>query len=831
MSTQSDGWGMDTSPTVMDTLNAERGDTVTITNPSGGWGGASTSNCHPLHPRDPDSFKDPLGTNTLAIFIGEILVDGSCTTVTRRHTPCDTDGQCDKASTTYVLRLDDQFALPENTHAHIMNTNTSADVYLTLCLHAIGEDDDLPAKLYILASRADPCEDQEPRLDITAMTDLLCCSAGDTETRSVRERCESLVTGVLGSGDHPNPFPDEYYVPSAYQKWPELHENDDLHITLFVPNVSVAILFEQRAKPDGDLAVWVSDDIVGPKGGIPSHMVDQETHTMYGWIAENLNNRPTVAVGMHPSYAYIAHNMGLGSGWFRRDASPGSQWINLAKYKSDPSIILAPRQLASSAPRKFADAISDNIVSTEELATLISVVDDDDDDRTKAPYHRLHPVQAKLATNLRNLTIELGEINEHPALNKLSRFTEQLQILVRNLAALKPGTGTRAVQFHETHTKDLLNLIKQLVLKRSAHVRANNIKLPDGAWTIRLGLVTALKLSDEIFERLSAISNLRTSTMTVRISGFLEACEHIKRIMLSVRVVANAAVLVGLQGSGKSRALQALSKHFPAFTVIFEDRDSFMPLLTEYSLAAANNVDNVITQNLCYGTQTQILLAGHDLVSNFLHYVTERGPTCSLAYCLVAYKNGHLSRKQFYMITSEVARVGFLAGHVWYVEETVANCKARMLARADAEPDPIKKAQHQAEADAPTALLEDLTWAHQLVYLHSHEENPRVAVIRETLPLLEAGHDDEYDAQIARIFGTRLQAHFTSVGITARLGAANDAFDADDNDGLPPAIGALVDMALAAAPSVAHDTPAKDEAAATAADTATAAAAEPKASK
>ena len=112
----------------MDTLNAERGDTVTIANSGGGWGGTRTSNCLPLRPRGVDGFTDPLGTNNLANFISEVLVDGSCTTVTRRHTPCVTDGNSCKASTTYVVRLDDQLALPKDTHDHIMNTNTSADI-------------------------------------------------------------------------------------------------------------------------------------------------------------------------------------------------------------------------------------------------------------------------------------------------------------------------------------------------------------------------------------------------------------------------------------------------------------------------------------------------------------------------------------------------------------------------------------------------------------------------------------------------------------------------------------------------------------------------------
>ena len=46
---------------------------------------------------------------------------------------------------------------------------------------------------------------------------------------------------------------------------------------------------------------------------------------MFNWITENLNKRPTVNVGAHPAYSYVPCTNGMGSGWFVRDASPGSQ--------------------------------------------------------------------------------------------------------------------------------------------------------------------------------------------------------------------------------------------------------------------------------------------------------------------------------------------------------------------------------------------------------------------------------------------------------------------------------------------------------------------------
>lgn len=203
-----------------------------------------------------------------------------------------------------------------------------------------------------------------------------------------------------------------------------------------------------------------------------------------------------------------------------------------------------------------------------------------------------------------------------------------------------------------------------------------------------------------------------------------------------------------------------------------------------------NNIP--VIQTACMAAELAILKAKHDLHDAAAEFVVERTPACCLLYGFVAFRNGHLSKLQFFDLVRRVESEGYLPGHLWFVSESPETCRARLQLRASLETDPTAKAQRVAEASAPMEYLRDIFEAHCLFYANNLALQRRVQVVGEALPVrVNVG---EYNVLVQRVFGARLAEYFDGLRRSATLGSS------DSHDGAAiTAAAASVPLGAAAA--------------------------------
>jgi hypothetical protein len=294
-----------------------------------GWGVTQRSSCTALMPRNP-IFSDPKSTLHLTDFAKSLMIEGVATVLTVNIKQTGSDKKQPPTTTTHVVRLDEQDTLPVDTHGHILNSRTEADIYVTIavngactchnCPTCLSAYDESTAKIFVLAAKPEPIDDHEVKVDVTAISNLLDLSNGMQETRTVEERVQGLIADVTGGT-----VDTTQIVPLCFQDWHEPNQRPDLHIIVYADCISTALLLETKSKPDGVTPIWCCHDVLGSHLG--KHMVDDMTWVLYEWIFENSTRQAAVRMGKHPTYNYIPGDDGIFSGWFDRAEPPSGNWI------------------------------------------------------------------------------------------------------------------------------------------------------------------------------------------------------------------------------------------------------------------------------------------------------------------------------------------------------------------------------------------------------------------------------------------------------------------------------------------------------------------------
>jgi hypothetical protein len=396
-------------------------------------------------------------------------------------------------------------------------------------------------------------------------------------------------------------------------------------------------------------------------------------------------------------------------------------------------------------------------------------------------YHPLHPVQCELSGAVSAIATTFGGNFERahgpgaPLLgaaldrldNDLLMLQTRMQVTKRNVAGFKPAkSGSSAL--HKVHTKTLAKATAKLDSTVSAAMKDYDVKQSGlSVWTARAALSSSLKLANRLVAAGSARMHFNGQAHSPRMQDDVDAgIDLVFSALNHMRVLSHTVGVVSVQGAGKSSLIRALLG-LTRFTVLLEQHEKFMPQLT-LLLQAMQGGASANVQAACNAAEHAIFDARHHAEDITKEYVLERLPACCLIFGFVNFKNGHLTKNDFFALVKRVVNEGFLPGQIWFLAEDPVTCKQRLQQRADATLDPVVKAQHQAEADSPIEYLSDLFAAHQLFYATNSQLAARVVVISEKLPVRT--DLNEYETLLRRVYGGRAAEYFDSVSVKATLG-------------------------------------------------------------
>jgi hypothetical protein len=340
----------------------------------------------------------------------------------------------------------------------------------------------------------------------------------------------------------------------------------------------------------------------------------------------------------------------------------------------------------------------------------------------------------------------------------------RMQVCKRNVAGFKPATSSgKAVALHKVHTKALAKATAELEAAVKQAVKAEDTaRSRTAVWSVRAALTTNLALANSITAAAQARVHFSFQPRGPRLQADIDsAINFVFKALENMRVCTNTIGVVSVQGAGKSGLIRVLQS-FDKIKVLLENHLAFMPDLTKFLCAVKDSASTTVIQQLCFAAENSILAARHDVSDYNTNFVVERLPACCLLFSFVAFKDGFLSKTHFFDIVRRVVAEGFLPGQIWFLAEEPTTCKQRLQARADAETDPVLKAQHQAEADSPLSYLTDLFKAHELFYSRNPRLAGRVQVLAEKLPTRSDAA--EYSATLRRVYGGRMTDFFGSAG-------------------------------------------------------------------
>ena len=300
-----------------------------------------------------------------------------------------------------------------------------------------------------------------------------------------------------------------------------------------------------------------------------------------------------------------------------------------------------------------------------------------------------------------------------PTMRELAPAMRSIQVALTTLDSMRTGKANQ--NYDPKTTPQLRRAMRDVLLALARHDK-KGIMLRCDKWDIHTTLASVAAAlncaNDNLAHRRTAWVSFSMSPSAIsdephvmaKAFNTLVACAGVIRIRLDV------AVIMGVQGCGKSYWLEHIAAQLKHMKCVPENLDGFSGELGEFlTLMAATSTEDKQHFNFSSATQHAAKIVQDRVVDAHEEVdgpnVRERSPICGWVFSLALLKQGLLTFEQFEAVCWRIARVGYLPANIWLIRESAITCRTRALQRAGRE----------AEGGSDIGYFMDLVDAHELV--------------------------------------------------------------------------------------------------------------------